>query len=126
MTVEQIKKALTTIAGIITAGGVIVGATITFDNRYVKPSDLKAVKVDILTQMDKMHQTILENEQLHIQLGDSVKATKLLLERNKQELADIKARLALQQHQQRLMLKALPSQKLATPDIIAEEPAVTE
>lgn len=123
MTVEQIKKALTTVAGIITAGGVIVGATIAFDNRYVKPSDLKAVKVDILVKMDELHQTILENERLRIQLGNDIKANNILLERNKQELAEVKARLAMQQQQQRLMLKAMPVQPQPQPLADTEVPA---
>ena len=118
MTVEQIKKALTTVAGIITASGVIVGATIALDNRYVKPSDLKAVKVDVLVKLDEMHKTILENEQLRIQLGNNIQATKVLLERNRQELEDVKARLAMQQRQQQIMLKAMPAP--------AVEPAKTE
>ena len=88
------KISLTQVAAIVGAVGTIVGAGFTIDARYAKRSEIEDVKKEIQTSLDKLHKQILENEQLKQELGNNATAAKLLAERNKQELADIRDRLS--------------------------------
>jgi phosphoribosylanthranilate isomerase len=118
VTPETIKKVLAYVAAIISAVGVIIGAIFTVDSRYVKPEQLKTVettaaddnktlKISLMQQITQLHKQVLDNEELRIQLGDSVNASKILAERNKKELEAVARTLESQQRQQ-LMLKTVP------------------
>mgnify|MGYP003343138886 FL=1 len=84
---------LTQVAAIVGAVGTIIGAGFTIDARYAKHDEIDSVKKELRVSVDTLHKQILENEQLKQDLGNNAQAAKVLAERNKQELAEIKARL---------------------------------
>lgn len=84
---------ITQLAAFIGAVGTIIGAGFTIDNRYAKVSEIDNVKKELRVSLDKLHQQILENEQLKNELGNNAQAAKVLAERNKRELDDIRQRL---------------------------------
>lgn len=117
MTPETVKKILAYIAAIISAVGVIIGAIFTIDSRYVKPEQLKAaettavednkaLKVLLMREITQLHKQVLDNEELRIQLGNSIDANKILAERNKKELEAVTRLIEAQNHSQ--LLKAMP------------------
>jgi len=85
--------AIKQIAAVVGALGVIVGAVLTVDSRYAKPEDIEKARFELTQSIDDMHKDILETEQLRIMLGDSVKANKILLDKNKRDLAEVQNRL---------------------------------
>ena len=84
---------ITQLAAAVGAVGTIVGAGLTIDARYAKHDEIDSVKKELRISVDTLHKQILENEQLKTDLGNNAQAAKVLAERNKQELAEIKARL---------------------------------
>ena len=84
---------ITQLAAAVGAVGTIVGAGLTIDSRYAKHDEIDSVKTELRVSVDTLHKQILENEQLKTDLGNNAQAAKVLAERNKQELAEIKARL---------------------------------
>ena len=84
---------LTQIAALAGAVGTIVGAGFTIDSRYAKNSEIEKVRKELSISIDSLHKQILENEQLKQELGNNAQAAKVLAERNKQELAEIRDRL---------------------------------
>jgi hypothetical protein len=90
------KTSITQIAALIGAFGTIVGAGFTIDSRYAKRDEIDSIKKELRISVDTLHKQILENEQLKEELGNNAQAAKVLAERNRQELADIKARLLLE------------------------------
>lgn len=90
---DATKITLPQLAGVIAAIGTIVGAGFTVDSRYAKNSEIESVRRELRVSLDNLHKQILENEQLKQELGNNAQAAKLLAERNRQELADIRARL---------------------------------
>ena len=90
------KTSITQIAALIGAFGTIVGAGFTIDSRYAKHDEIDSIKKELRISVDTLHKQILENEQLKEELGNNAQAAKVLAERNRQELADIKARLLLE------------------------------
>lgn len=84
---------ITQLAAIIGAVGTIVGAGFTIDSRYAKRDEIDGVKKELRVSLDTLHKQILENEQLKQDLGNNAQAARVLAERNRQELAEIKARL---------------------------------
>ena len=97
---------LTQIAAVVGAVGTIVGAGFAIDSRYAKNSEIDAVRKEMRVSLDSLHKQILENEQLKEELGNSTQAAKVLAERNRQELADIRAR--LNQESIRVVKKNMP------------------
>lgn len=97
---------LTQIAAVVGAVGTIVGAGFAIDSRYAKNSEIDAVRKEMRVSVDSLHKQILENEQLKEELGNSTQAAKVLAERNRQELADIRAR--LNQESMRVVKKNMP------------------
>ena len=87
------KVSITQLAAAVGAVGTIVGAGFTIDSRYAKRDEIDSVKKELRISVDTLHKQILENEQLKTDLGNNAQAAKVLAERNKQELAEIKARL---------------------------------
>lgn len=87
---------ITQLAAAVGAVGTIVGAGLTIDARYAKHDDINAVKKELQISVDTLHKQILENEQLKTDLGNNAQAARVLAERNRQELAEIKARLLQQ------------------------------
>ena len=87
------KISVTQLAAIIGAIGTIVGAGFTIDSRYAKRDEIDSIKKELRVSVDTLHKQILENEQLKQDLGNNAQAAKVLAERNRQELAEIKARL---------------------------------
>lgn len=110
------KVSITQLAAICGAIGTIVGAGFTIDSRYAKRDEIDSIKKELRVSVDTLHKQILENEQLKQDLGNNAQATKVLAERNKQELADIKARL-LQESSRVKAVKVAPSPpiKINTP-----------
>lgn len=110
------KVSITQLAAIVGAIGTIVGAGFTIDSRYAKRDEIDSIKKELRVSVDTLHKQILENEQLKQDLGNNAQATKVLAERNKQELADIKARL-LQESSRVKAVKVAPSPpiKINTP-----------
>lgn len=100
------ELSITQIAALIGAVGTIVGAGFTIDSRYAKNSDIDAVRKELRVSLDSLHKEILENEQLKEELGNNAQAAKVLAERNRQELADIRAR--LNQESMRVVKKSMP------------------
>jgi hypothetical protein len=90
---ELPNLSITQLAAIVGAIGTIVGAGFTIDNRYAKTSEIDSVRKELRVSLDNLHKQILENEQLKQELGNNAQAAKVLAERNRQELADIRARL---------------------------------
>ena len=90
------KTSITQIAALIGAFGTIVGAGFTIYSRYAKRDEIDSIKKELRISVDTLHKQILENEQLKEELGNNAQAAKVLAERNRQELADIKARLLLE------------------------------
>jgi hypothetical protein len=86
-------KTIKQVAAVIGACGVIIGAILTVDNRYAKPADIEHATLTLQESIDELHKDLLENEQLRLELGNDVKSTKILLDKNKQELIDVKQRL---------------------------------
>lgn len=84
---------ITQLAAIVGAVGTIVGAGLTIDSRYAKRDEIDSVKKELRVSVDTLHKQLLENEQLKQDLGNNAQAAKVLAERNRQELAEIKARL---------------------------------
>ena len=84
---------LTQVAAVVGAVGTIVGAGFTIDSRYAKRDEIDNLKKELRVSVDTLHKQLLENEQLKQDLGNNAQAAKVLAERNKQELAEIKARL---------------------------------
>ena len=97
---------LTQIAALVGAVGTIVGAGFAIDSRYAKNSEIDAVRKEMRVSLDSLHKQILENEQLKEELGNNAQAVKVLAERNRQELADIRAR--LNQESMRVVKKSMP------------------
>ena len=87
------KVSITQLAAAVGAVGTIVGAGFTIDSRYAKRDEIDSVKKELRISVDTLHKQILENEQLKTDLGNNAQAARVLAERNKQELAEIKARL---------------------------------
>lgn len=87
------KISVTQLAAIVGAIGTIVGAGFTIDSRYAKRDEIDFIKKELRVSVDTLHKQILENEQLKQDLGNNAQAAKVLAERNRQELAEIKARL---------------------------------
>ena len=87
------KISVTQLAAIVGAIGTIVGAGFTIDSRYAKRDEIDSIKKELRVSVDTLHKQILENEQLKQDLGNNAQAAKVLAERNRQELAEIKARL---------------------------------
>lgn len=81
------------VAALVGAVGTIVGAGFTIDSRYAKHSEIEDLKKEYRISLDTLHKQILENDQLKQDLGSNAQATKVLAERNRQELVEIKARL---------------------------------
>lgn len=90
---ELSKLSLTQVAAIIGSTGTIIGAGFTIDSRYAKNAEIESLRKELRVSLDNLHKKILENEQLKQELGNNAEAVKILAERNKQELADIRARL---------------------------------
>ena len=84
---------ITQLAAAVGAVGTIVGAGLTIDARYAKHDEIDSVKKELRISVDTLHKQILENEQLKTDLGNNAQAARVLAERNRQELAEIKARL---------------------------------
>mgnify|MGYP000597246038 CR=1 FL=1 len=87
------KISVTQLAAIVGAIGTIVGAGFTIDSRYAKRDEIDSIKKELRVSVDTLHKQILENEQLKQDLGNNAQAAKVLAERNRQELSEIKARL---------------------------------
>ena len=87
------KVSITQLAAAVGAVGTIVGAGFTIDSRYAKRDEIDSVKKELRISVDTLHKQILENEQLKTDLGNNAQAARVLAERNRQELAEIKARL---------------------------------
>lgn len=101
---EITKISVIQLATFVTALSTIVAVGFTVDSRYAKKSDIDELKQEVNISLDRLHQKILENEQLKQQLGSNTEAIKLLDERNKQDLAEIRQRLA-KQKEVRLLVK---------------------
>ncbi len=102
------KTSITQLAAIVGAIGTIIGAGFAIDSRYAKRDEIDALKKELRVTVDTLHKKILENEQLKQDLGDNAQVTKVLAERNRQELAEIKARL-LQESSRIRVFKTAPS-----------------
>lgn len=87
------ELSITQIAALVGAVGTIVGAGFTIDSRYAKNSEIEKVRTELNISIDSLHKQILENEQLKEELGNNAQAAKVLAERNKRELAEIRDRL---------------------------------
>lgn len=112
---------ITQLAAIVGAIGTIVGAGFTIDSRYAKRDEIDGVKKELRVSVDRLHKQLLENEQLKQDLGNNAQANKVLAERNRQELAEIKARLLQESSRVAKAVKVAPSPpiKINTP---VEEP----
>ena len=87
------KVSITQLAAAVGAVGTIVGAGFTIDSRYAKHDEIDDLKKELKISVDTLHKQLLENEQLKQDLGNNAQAARVLAERNRQELAEIKARL---------------------------------
>lgn len=114
------ELSITQIAALIGAVGTIVGAGFTIDSRYAKNSDIDAVRKELRVSLDSLHKEILENEQLKEELGNNAQAAKVLAERNRQELADIRAR--LNQESMRVVKKSMPPPVALPHKVIPDAP----
>ena len=107
---------LTQIAAVIGAVGTIIGAGFTIDARYAKRDEIDSVKKELRISVDTLHKQILENEQLKQDLGNNAQAAKVLAERNRQELAEIKARLLQESARVKTVrISPPPPMKIETP-----------
>ena len=104
---DSTKLSITQLAAIVGAVGTIVGAGFTIDSRYAKRDEIESVKKELRVSVDTLHKQLLENEQLKQDLGNNAQAAKVLAERNRQELAEIKARL-LQESVRAKTIKVFP------------------
>lgn len=108
MNIDLTKTSLTQVAAIIGAVGTIIGAGLTIDSRYAKRDEIDNLKKELSVSVDTLHKQILEDEQLKQDLGNNAQAAKVLAERNRQELAEIKARL-LQESVRHKSIKVVPT-----------------
>lgn len=118
------ELSITQIAALIGAVGTIVGAGFTIDSRYAKNSDIDAVRKELRVSLDSLHKEILENEQLKEELGNNAQAAKVLAERNRQELADIRAR--LNQESMRVVKKSMPPPVALPHKVIPDAPELLD
>ena len=110
---------ITQLAAVVGAVGTIVGAGLTIDARYAKHDEIDSVKKELRISLDTLHKQILENEQLRTDLGNNAEAARVLAERNRQELAEIRARLLQESARVKTVRVAPP------PPVKIEAPAET-
>lgn len=119
---EITNISLTQLAAIVGAIGTIVGAGFTIDSRYAKNTEIESVRKELRVSLDSLHKQILENEQLKQELGDNAQAAKVLAERNRQELADIRARL----NQEAIVKKSIRIQSPPPHRVIQNPPEIID
>ena len=115
---------ITQVAALIGAVGTIVGTGFTIDNRYAKNSEIENVRKELRVSLDNLHKQILENEQLKNELGNNAQAAKVLAERNKRELDEIRQRLNYES--MRIVKKSMIQKKEQPHKVVSDEPEVVE
>lgn len=115
---------ITQVAAVIGAVGTIVGAGFTIDNRYAKNSEIETVRKELRVSLDNLHKQILENEQLKNELGNNAQAAKVLAERNKRELDEIRQR--LNSESMRIVKKTMIQKKEQPHKVVSDEPEIVE
>lgn len=122
---DKLSGSVKYIAGIVAACATIAGSVVAIDSRYAKPADIQLATIKLSRQIDDMQKKILEDEILRTQLGNNVKANEIMVQRYKDQIAELQRRLRGYDSEQRVLRSIRPTAApapIAIPHVV-ESPA---